>query len=117
MDWGVTRENFYLLAREVRDRFDEAAHLDPDSAEAAALLAKGEARIVEYTHPDAYVIPAMPGGSKFMRNPPPPLEAVFPDGIPEEANVVPQTVEGVQVKSEGDADERILIDFSTKSAR
>jgi hypothetical protein len=28
--------------------------------------------------------PYMPGGSKFMRNPPPPLRAIFPDGIPSE---------------------------------
>lgn len=25
----------------------------------------------------------MPGGTLFMRNSPPPLEALFPDGIPE----------------------------------
>jgi hypothetical protein len=32
------------------------------------------------THPDPYKVPEMPGGSKFMRNPPPPMSACFPDG-------------------------------------
>ena len=37
-------------------------------------------------HPDMYKIPDMPGGSKFMRNPPPPMSAVFPDGnMPKDA--------------------------------
>jgi rhodanese-related sulfurtransferase len=65
--------------------------------EAEALIRKAEARLVDYTHPDSYTLPTMPGGSKFMRNPPPPLEAVFPDGIPAEVHVASQTVEGVQV--------------------
>ena len=41
--------------------------------------------------------PYMPGGSKFMRNPPPPLRAIFPDGIPEEYNLAPKDVNGIQV--------------------
>lgn len=33
-----------------------------------------------------YCVPFMPGGSKFMRNPPPPMIAVFPDGdMPKDA--------------------------------
>lgn len=27
-----------------------------------------------------YKVPYMPGGSKFMRNPPPPISVCFPDG-------------------------------------
>ena len=38
------------------------------------LVREAEEKLVEYTHPDPYVIPYMPGGSKFMRNPPPPFE-------------------------------------------
>jgi len=33
-----------------------------------------------WTHPDRYVVPYMPGGSKFMRNPPVPMSVCFPDG-------------------------------------
>ena len=41
--------------------------------------------------------PYMPGGSKFMRNPPPPLRAIFPDGIPEEYNIASKDINGIQV--------------------
>ena len=41
---------------------------------------EGKAELFEYTHPDPYCVPYMPGGSLFMRNPPPPLEICFPDG-------------------------------------
>lgn len=34
----------------------------------------------DYTHPDPYRNPVMPGGSKFMRNPPLPMDVCFPDG-------------------------------------
>jgi hypothetical protein len=40
----------------------------------------------------------MPGGSKFMRNPPIPLEIVFPDGIPPEYNIAAQDVNSVQAR-------------------
>jgi NADH dehydrogenase (ubiquinone) 1 beta subcomplex subunit 9 len=33
-----------------------------------------------FTHPDPYCNPVMPGGSKFMRNPPLPMDVCFPDG-------------------------------------
>lgn len=37
-------------------------------------------------HPDLYKNVDMPGGSKFMRNPPPPMEVCFPDGnLPKDA--------------------------------
>ena len=41
---------------------------------------EGKAELHEFTHPDPYCVPFMPGGSLFMRNPPPPLEICFPDG-------------------------------------
>ena len=41
---------------------------------------EGKAELYEFTHPDPYCVPFMPGGSLFMRNPPPPLSICFPDG-------------------------------------
>ena len=35
------------------------------------------------SHPDPYIQAYMPGGSLFMRNPALPMEALYPDGIPE----------------------------------
>jgi NADH dehydrogenase (ubiquinone) 1 beta subcomplex subunit 9 len=43
-------------------------------------IQEGRAELFENTHPDPYCVPFMPGGSLFMRNPPPPLEICFPDG-------------------------------------
>ena len=68
--------------------------------------------------PSLFAVPYMPGGSKFMRNPPPPLEAVFPDGIPPEVNVVSQTIEGVQLPKSAwkDGHEHVLVDPYQKKA-
>lgn len=44
------------------------------------LFQDGEDELFSWTHPDMYVIPYMPGGSKFMRNPPLPMSVCFPDG-------------------------------------
>jgi hypothetical protein len=41
---------------------------------------EGEDELFEMLHPDIYKVPEMPGGSKFMRNSPPPIEVCFPDG-------------------------------------
>ena len=51
-----------------------------------SILQEGKAELFEFTHPDPYCVPFMPGGSLFMRNPPPPLSICFPDGdIPADA--------------------------------
>ena len=47
---------------------------------AIRLLRQGEEQIYQYTHPDPYRNPIMPGGTKFMRNPPIPMDVCFPDG-------------------------------------
>ena len=44
------------------------------------MLREGEDELFSYTHPDPYRNPVMPGGSKFMRNPPLPMDVCFPDG-------------------------------------
>ena len=60
----------------------------------------------------------MPGGSKFMRNAPLPLEAVFPHGIPPEYNIVCKDVNGIQVPMSATPQgmQKVIIDFSTKQA-
>ncbi|KAL3161409.1 hypothetical protein ABBQ32_010299 [Trebouxia sp. C0010 RCD-2024] len=34
------------------------------------ILARGEAKLREYAHPDPYIVPYYPGGSLYARNPP-----------------------------------------------
>jgi len=54
-----------------------------DSPKAQRLVRETVDKLFEQTHPDPYIQPYMPGGSLFMRNPAIPLEALFPEGIPE----------------------------------
>jgi len=61
----------------------------------------------------------MPGGSKFMRNPPPPLKAIFPDGIPPEYNIASKDINGIQVpmSAQPEGMQTVLVDFMTKKAQ
>ena len=79
------------------------------------ILKESQAELFEATHPDRYVLCWMPGGSKFMRNPPPPLEVCYPHGIPEDIaasttevniNQIPVSVSAPPSNS--------LVDFSLK---
>ena len=60
----------------------------------------------------------MPGGSKFMRNPPPPLRAIFPAGVPPEYNIASKDINGIQLpmSAQPDGMKTVLVDFMTKSA-
>ena len=53
-----------------------------ESAVVKRLIREAYERLEKATHPEPYIAPSMPGGSLFMRNPPPPLEVIFPDGVP-----------------------------------
>lgn len=84
----------------------------------ARLMREGEEELAKFTHPDPYVVPYMPGGSKFMRNPPPPLKAVFPEGIPSEHDVAYQDVHSVQVPQSAypEGMETVFIDIYKKKS-
>jgi len=81
--WTVDRRIFLDQADLLRARFDEPKTM----AAGIAALKAGKVELFDHTHPDMYCIPYMPGGSKFMRNPPPPLELVYngKENIPEGA--------------------------------
>merc|ERR1719264_2512026 len=76
--WVIDRGIFCDKAAELRARFD--AERGCDRAKGVRLLREARAELHEFTHPDPYCVPYMPGGSLFMRNPPPPLDVCFPDG-------------------------------------
>lgn len=54
-----------------------------DSPEVSDAIKYGKDQLDFHDHPDPYINAAMPGGSLFMRNAPFPLEALYPEGIPE----------------------------------
>ena len=71
--WAIDRDLFCREADKIRAQFDANKSLDPHGGLSQRLIREAEQKVYEFTHPDPYVKPYMPGGSKFMRNPPPPL--------------------------------------------
>lgn len=72
VSWAVDRDLVNSEASRIRGLFEENRNASPDKA--ARLIREAQAQLHLYTHPDKYVVPYMPGGSKFMRNAPPALE-------------------------------------------
>jgi len=84
LSWAVDRDVFNEAATDLRQRFD--ANRGVSKSAAARLLREGQEELFKAMHPDPYRLPVMPGGSKFMRNPPLPMSVCFPDGdIPADA--------------------------------
>ncbi|KAF9676089.1 hypothetical protein SADUNF_Sadunf09G0102100 [Salix dunnii] len=71
LNWAVHRHLFYEDADLLRARFETNKHVeDPDTID--RLIADGEVQYNKWRHPDPYIVPWAPGGSKFTRNPTPP---------------------------------------------
>jgi hypothetical protein len=70
-------------------------------------------------HPDPYCLPIMPGGSKFMRNPPLPMSVCFPDGnLPPDApryEINPDFSVSRGPETGRNAVGTVLVDFSKKN--
>lgn len=81
--WVIDREIWCDKAAQLRKRFDAYKHLSPTDARAVKVLEAGEEELFVRNHPDRYIPAYMPGGSLFMRNPTPPKELVYPNGVPE----------------------------------
>ncbi|KAI5592276.1 hypothetical protein POPTR_004G163000v4 [Populus trichocarpa] len=78
LNWAVHRHLFYEDADLLRARFETSKHVeDPDTID--RMIADGEAQYNKWRHPDPYIVPWAPGGSKFTRNPTPPegIEIVY----------------------------------------
>ncbi|CAM9829900.1 unnamed protein product [Pylaiella littoralis] len=119
--WAIDRTIFNDEATKIRASFDEGSKCGPDSARAKALIRAANKMMEEYVHVDRYIRPYMPSGSSFMRNPPPPLEACYPLGIPDE---VLAEFKGVPLEVEVDMSRpeegrmskagQVLVDLATK---
>jgi len=70
--WSLDRRIWLEEAEKLRAKFDALKSEKPDSGKVRYALEQGEKYLASMVHPDPYCIPWMPGGSKFMRNPPPP---------------------------------------------
>ncbi|MED6131527.1 NADH dehydrogenase [ubiquinone] 1 beta subcomplex subunit 9 [Stylosanthes scabra] len=78
LNWAVHRRIFYVDAAKLRDRFEQYRHVD-DLDTIDRMIEDGEATYNKWRHPDPYIVPWAPGGSKFTRNPTPPegIEIVY----------------------------------------
>ncbi|CAM9740616.1 unnamed protein product [Heterosigma akashiwo] len=81
--WIIDRNLFNQEATLLREEFNKHASLAADSAKTSYLMEQAQEKLVTYAHPDKYIVPWMPGGSLFMRNPALPLEVCYPEGFPE----------------------------------
>ncbi|KAK8488061.1 hypothetical protein V6N11_021113 [Hibiscus sabdariffa] len=71
LNWAVHRHLFYQDASDLREKFEANKHVE-DLDTIDKIIAAGEATYNKWRHPDPYIVPWAPGGSKFTRNPVPP---------------------------------------------
>jgi NADH dehydrogenase (ubiquinone) 1 beta subcomplex subunit 9 len=83
ISWAENRDVFNEQALKIRTEFDANKNIPAESPKVPRLIRLANDRLAAQTHPDPYIYPYMPGGSLFMRNPAIPIEALYPDGIPE----------------------------------
>eukprot|EP00262_Sarcandra_glabra_P007324 TRINITY_DN2003_c0_g1_i2.p1 TRINITY_DN2003_c0_g1~~TRINITY_DN2003_c0_g1_i2.p1 ORF type:complete len:118 (+),score=25.13 TRINITY_DN2003_c0_g1_i2:292-645(+) len=82
LNWAVHRHLFYQDASELRERFEANKHVE-DLDAIDRMINHAEATYNKWQHPDPYIVPWAPGGSKFTRNPTPPsgIEIVYNYGL------------------------------------
>ena len=114
--WAIDRDVINEEATKLRARFDANRGCVPSAAR--RLLQEGEDEHFDFTHPDPYCVPYMPGGSLFMRNPPLPMSVCFPDGdIPDDAPDYEVNPDMTRCTPETgkNAVGSVLVDFSKKN--
>ena len=115
VSWWPDREILNEQACLIRESFEANRGASVEQGAARRLVRETEETIDLWIHPDKYTIPYMPGSSKFMRNAPPPLEAVYPHGIPAEIaeQVIPIHPDGIPYSYRPN-NEPLLIDPMSK---
>ncbi|KAF9285752.1 hypothetical protein BGZ72_001739 [Mortierella alpina] len=70
-DWYIDTNLFRRKAVELRIQFDANKNLR-HPRQIAQAVQEAERQLTELRHPDPYIAPTAPGGTKFERNIPPP---------------------------------------------
>jgi NADH dehydrogenase (ubiquinone) 1 beta subcomplex subunit 9 len=78
LNWTITRDKWYPIASELKSEFKRNMY-ETNPATIAALVEKAETRLRDTQHPDPYIIPYAPGGSKWQRNTPVPYDLTQDD--------------------------------------
>jgi hypothetical protein len=79
------------------------------------LVREAQERLSSLAHPDKYIAPYLPGGTLYMRNAALPLEAVFPDGIPEGVSQRKINVDMSNVPEGEKYAKKVFVDSANKS--
>ncbi|EGO27615.1 NDUFB9, NADH-ubiquinone oxidoreductase [Serpula lacrymans var. lacrymans S7.9] len=76
LDWVVRRDLWRGRAMLIRAEFERNRDVS-DPRALAVILEKAEADLASKLHPDPYIPPTMPGGTKWERNIPPTIAPLF----------------------------------------
>ncbi|KAI6042752.1 NDUFB9, NADH-ubiquinone oxidoreductase [Pisolithus marmoratus] len=76
LDWVVRRDIWRGRALMIRAEFERNRDVH-DPRALAQIFEKAEAELAARQHPDPYIPPAMPGGTKWERNIPPTIAPLY----------------------------------------
>ncbi|KAF8646381.1 hypothetical protein AX16_007247 [Volvariella volvacea WC 439] len=76
LDWTVRRDLWRQQALQIRAEFERNRDVQ-DPRALAAILEKAEADLASKKHPDPYIPPMFPGGTKWERNTPPSMAPLY----------------------------------------
>ncbi|KAH8915044.1 hypothetical protein BT69DRAFT_1357063 [Atractiella rhizophila] len=70
LNWYIRHDEWRIKALHIRAMFEQNRQVrDPRAV--AKLLAEAEKEVAKWDHPDPYIVPSFPGGTKWERNLPP----------------------------------------------
>ncbi|KAG4302549.1 hypothetical protein PCANB_001217 [Pneumocystis canis] len=70
LDWCIRRDIWRIEALKIRSRFESNKNIY-DPRRLSIIFDETEAILKKYKHPEPYIAPTSPGGSKWERNIPP----------------------------------------------
>jgi len=70
LSWLIDRSLYNRQADKIRASFEANRDIS-DPVKVAHLIENTEKLLLKYEHPDPYIAPPNPGGSKYQRNTPP----------------------------------------------
>jgi len=76
LDWTINRDAWRWQAIQIRAEFEKNRNVH-DPRALAAILQKAEADLADMKHPDPYIPPSAPGGTKWERNIPPCMDPLY----------------------------------------
>jgi hypothetical protein len=76
LDWTINRDIWRWQAMQIRAEFEKNRNVH-DPRALAAILQKAEVDLANMKHPDPYIPPSAPGGTKWERNIPPSMDPVY----------------------------------------